>query len=241
MKNNIFFPLIAVFFALFGATSCNPLAGEPDPPVAAFDKTPLVVIADETPVKFENTSEGEISSYQWTFENGLSSSSQENPVYTFQYEGTREVKLTVTGPGGSDTYAPLLVVFPEDPSCNNYGSGTTHNTTKIQNLRDNNLVKQGKIYIYNDYSTDLEFLLYSPGNWMQGYYGEYYKYPNIPTGIQGLLKDANANPITISNEWGIRIRSSNGVISCIRNVGAVADSFTNGTYHIRASDIYEGN
>ena len=54
-------------------------------------------------VTFNNTSTGNITSYAWDFDNnGTTDSTDTNPTYTYNTVGTYTVKLTVTGPGGSD-------------------------------------------------------------------------------------------------------------------------------------------
>jgi PKD repeat protein len=52
-------------------------------------------------VRFTDTSTGSPTSWLWDFGDGASSDEQ-NPVHTYTSAGTYSVKLTVTGPGGTD-------------------------------------------------------------------------------------------------------------------------------------------
>ncbi|MFC1570097.1 PKD domain-containing protein, partial [bacterium] len=70
---------------------------------------PIAVFAADTTwgdapltVQFTDWSQGEIDSYEWDFGDG-DSSVKPNPLHLYQYEGNFTVRLTVTGPGGSDT------------------------------------------------------------------------------------------------------------------------------------------
>ena len=71
------------------------------PPVAAFTATPAT---GQVPlsVAFTSTSTGTITSYAWSFGDGVTSTLQ-NPTYVYPTAGTFTVSLTVTGPGGTNT------------------------------------------------------------------------------------------------------------------------------------------
>jgi len=78
--------------------------GSYDGPSAAFSanatsgNSPLTVAFDSS------TSTGSITTYQWDFNNdGTIDSTSANPTYTYSAIGTYSVKLTVSGPGGSNT------------------------------------------------------------------------------------------------------------------------------------------
>jgi PKD repeat protein len=68
------------------------------PPVAGFSGTPTSGNAPLT-VAFTDQSTGTISSRSWEFGDGGTSTAQ-NPSHTYTTEGTYNVSLTVTGPGG---------------------------------------------------------------------------------------------------------------------------------------------
>ncbi|MEP5610948.1 MAG: PKD domain-containing protein [Cyclobacteriaceae bacterium] len=89
--------------------SCDLLKSEEDPnpePTASFTFT----IDDSNPltVSFQNTSEN-TDSYVWDFGDGSSATSI-NPEYTYLTEGTYNVKLTVTGEGGTDQASRSVTV-----------------------------------------------------------------------------------------------------------------------------------
>ena len=70
------------------------------PPRAVF----LAPANGQTPfeVRFTNRSVGEISSYAWDFGDGGTSTAAA-PTHIFEFAGTYAVRLTVTGPGGTDS------------------------------------------------------------------------------------------------------------------------------------------
>ncbi|MCB9451774.1 MAG: PKD domain-containing protein [Anaerolineaceae bacterium] len=71
----------------------------PAAPVAGFTANPTVGDAPLA-VQFTDTSSGSITGWFWDFGDGGSSTDQ-NPLYTFNNAGTFTVSLTVSGPGGS--------------------------------------------------------------------------------------------------------------------------------------------
>jgi PKD repeat protein len=71
-------------------------------PMAAFTGSPLSGSAPLT-VTFTDQSTGSITEWAWDFDNnGVFDSNAQNPSYTYIAAGTYTVKLTVTGPGGTD-------------------------------------------------------------------------------------------------------------------------------------------
>ncbi|GAB4315625.1 MAG: hypothetical protein Kow0019_15860 [Methanobacteriaceae archaeon] len=70
-------------------------------PVASFTATPL---SGRAPLKvqFTNHSTGTITSYEWDFGDGVKSTAA-NPSHTYTKTGVYTVKLTVRGPGGTNT------------------------------------------------------------------------------------------------------------------------------------------
>jgi PKD repeat protein len=71
------------------------------PPVANFTATPRSGTKPLV-VQFSGLSTGSITSRLWNFGDGTTST-QKNPVHTYQNAGSYTVSLTVTGPGGSNT------------------------------------------------------------------------------------------------------------------------------------------
>ncbi|MGC9516177.1 MAG: Ig-like domain repeat protein [Methanomicrobiales archaeon] len=72
-------------------------------PVASFTGSPTSGRANLT-VKFTNKSTGTITRYEWDFNgDGKIDSTLKSPSYTYSKAGTYTVKLTVKGPGGTNT------------------------------------------------------------------------------------------------------------------------------------------
>ncbi len=94
-------------------TVSDPPPPPPEPPVASFTSTPA---SGEAPVdvNFTDTSTGDITGHSWDFGDG-SGSSVANPSHTYTSAGTYDVSLTVTGPGGSDTFVCSGCVTVTDP------------------------------------------------------------------------------------------------------------------------------
>lgn len=72
-------------------------------PIADFQASPQSGVAPLA-VRFTDTSSGTITSIRWDFNgDGITDSTKKNPFFTYKKPGSYTVKLTVTGPGGSDT------------------------------------------------------------------------------------------------------------------------------------------
>ena len=71
------------------------------PPVADFSAEPVSGLKPLT-VNFKDKSTGDIETFYWVFGDGASSTEQ-NPVHTYNLSGQYSVALTVTGQGGSNT------------------------------------------------------------------------------------------------------------------------------------------
>lgn len=85
-------------------------------PVADFSGTPTSGDAPLT-VAFTDASTGSIASYEWDFNNdGTTDSTAQNPSYTYTTPGIYTVKLTVTGPGGSDDETKTGYITVKEPA-----------------------------------------------------------------------------------------------------------------------------
>jgi len=103
--------IICTVFCLVGATSAQDSGSQaaivihavivPTWPHADFIGTPLTGNAPLT-VWFTDLSTGTITAWAWDFGDG-GTSTQRNPVHTYQKQGTYKVRLTVSGPAGSNT------------------------------------------------------------------------------------------------------------------------------------------
>ena len=89
------------------------VAGHPAP-VAGFTGAPTSGIAPLA-VQFTNQTSGEVTSYQWSFGDGGTSTAA-NPGYTYTTPGTYAVTLTATGPGGTSTASRPAYIVVADPA-----------------------------------------------------------------------------------------------------------------------------
>ena len=87
--------------------------GPPPPPVAGFVGSPTSGFAP-LGVQFTDQSTGSISTWSWDF-GDTNTSSQSSPLHTYANAGTYTVQLTVTGPGGSDTFTRTNYVTASQP------------------------------------------------------------------------------------------------------------------------------
>jgi len=83
-------------------------------PKADFEANPTYGTASLT-VNFTDKSAGTITQWQWDFDNdGITDSTDQNPTYTYNDPGWYTVKLTVTGPAGSDTLVKEKYILVAD-------------------------------------------------------------------------------------------------------------------------------
>jgi len=114
------------------------------PPVAAF--TPNTPISGDVQltVQFENTSTGNITSYNWNFGDGTGSV-EENPAHIFTAADQYTVILTVVGPGGQDTAEITVEVIqpPDAPTASfdiqGESSGNAPFTVTFSNTSQGNI------------------------------------------------------------------------------------------------------
>ena len=151
------------------------------PPVAAFTADPDSGYAPLT-VQFTDSSLNNVISWNWNFGDG-STSTQQNPVHTFDEVGTYTVTLTVQNDCGSDStaapinaiclepvaaftadpnsgYAPLRVQFTDSSENNvdtwlwNFGDGTTSEEQNPEHTFDEAGTYTVKLTAYNDCGFD---------------------------------------------------------------------------------------
>ena len=97
-------------------------------------------------VGFEFAGTGYITSWAWDFDNnGTVDSTEQNPTHIYTNPGTYTVKLTVTGPGGSDEEVKLnyITVTPPPPWAKTYGDTRDDYAYSIQQTSDNGYVVAG--------------------------------------------------------------------------------------------------
>jgi PKD repeat protein len=107
MKKSFFLLSLAFYSVLF--FSCEKY----EPPEASFncDKTSGSVPLS---VAFTSTSQGDISSFEWDFGDGGSSTSM-NPTHVYSAKGSYTARLTVVGPGGEDYSEKTISVSEASP------------------------------------------------------------------------------------------------------------------------------
>jgi len=86
----------------------------PTPPLAGFVGSPLNGAAPLS-VSFTDQSSGSITSHNWDFGDG-GTSTEQNPSHTYTLAGTHAVSLTVTGPLGSDTDTKIDYITVTGPT-----------------------------------------------------------------------------------------------------------------------------
>lgn len=85
-------------------------------PTAAFSGTPLTGDRPLT-VAFTDASTGSVTGWAWDFDNdGNVDSTAQNPSYQYTTAGYKTVKLTVTGPLGSDDEVKTDYIYVKEPA-----------------------------------------------------------------------------------------------------------------------------
>lgn len=102
MNKRFVLPALAVLLLQLSCKKKDDTSNKPD---AAFSASGYEVQVPCT-VTFFNTS-ANASSYLWSFGDG-STSTEFNPVHTFNFIGTYSIKLKVTGPDGVDSVCKIL-------------------------------------------------------------------------------------------------------------------------------------
>jgi serine protease len=88
----------------------------PVPPVADFAGSPRSGAVPLT-VDFTDLSSGEPTSWAWDFGDGVGTSTDKNPTYTYNSAGTYTVTLDVTNPYGSDTEVKTDYITVTEGGC----------------------------------------------------------------------------------------------------------------------------
>jgi len=94
--------------------ACGDKDTEPDNKAKAAFSLSGYEVPVPCPITFINISSN-ATSYSWDFGDG-GTSTQFNPVHTYNIAGTFLLKLKVTGPNGSDSVCKLLTVEPPPPA-----------------------------------------------------------------------------------------------------------------------------
>lgn len=130
------------------------------PPTAQFSATPVTGLAPLT-VAFTDASTGTVTSYAWDFNNdGTTDSTVQNPTNSYATPGTYTVKLTVTGPGGSDDETKTSYITVSDaptisvtPATQSFPLATTYDYQIVMNGAPNGLA--GYDFVVSLTNTDI--------------------------------------------------------------------------------------
>jgi len=82
-------------------------------PIAGIFATPLIGVKPLT-ISLGSTSTGYIDTFEWDFNDGRTSHYENPPNIIYNFSGSYNVSLTVTGPGGVDTATTIIEVSPAD-------------------------------------------------------------------------------------------------------------------------------
>jgi VCBS repeat-containing protein len=136
-------------------------------PVADFTADSTTGTAPLT-VNFNDLSTGDITSWEWDFGDG-GTSTEQNPTHRYNWPGAYTVSLTVTGPHGSDTETRIDYITVSKGWARAYDTLFSHpaDLTLLRQYRDESLnkTKKGRLYtrfLYNRSEKALQVLLRNP-------------------------------------------------------------------------------
>jgi len=107
-------PIFLCIIALVNLIAASYETRQPSPPadlVASFTFTPASPVTGQ-PVQFTDTSTGGATSWQWSFGDGSTSTTQ-NPSHTYVAAGSYAVTLIVRAGTNSDSASRMVAVLPE--------------------------------------------------------------------------------------------------------------------------------
>jgi len=118
------------------------------PPVANFSAAPLVGYG---PIQFTSLSSGEIDNYYWDFGDGIGTSTEEHPSYTYTSAGTYTCSLTVNGPYGSDTEVKVdyITILSPDEVVASFEPSATYGVTPAAISFENTSIGTIDIYAWD--------------------------------------------------------------------------------------------
>jgi len=100
-------------------TKADYIVVTPTPPGASFSAS---VTEGTAPldVDFTDESTGDVDTWVWNFGNGADTSAAQHPSYSYTDAGVYAVALTVTGPGGTDTFTRYAYIQVRDVTSNTW-------------------------------------------------------------------------------------------------------------------------
>jgi PKD repeat protein len=153
-----------------GATSCEIISnGEvedytvvigppvPQPPVANFSGTPTTVIIGNS-VVFSDESQNNPTSWSWTFDGGVpATSTDQNPIVSYNTLGSYNVSLTVTNDVGTDSKTVLDYITVVEQGTSDYCSSQSTNTDLeyIGEVQIGGFSKPSGASFYSDFTGDI--------------------------------------------------------------------------------------
>ena len=213
-------------------TSTNCITVNVPAPVANFTAAPT---SGTVPlqIQFTDQSTGNINSYAWDFNNdGTVDSTVQSPSYIYSAHGTYTVKLTVTGPGGSnsitrtnyitvnpDTTAPTVTA---NPAGGTYSSGQNvvltpsekasiyYTTDGSEPTKSSNLYS-GQISISE--STTLKFKAWDSANNYSDIYTEIYSIIPADLSIETVTPSGNTATGITNYPVSSKIKNNGGTIT----------------------------
>ena len=208
-------------------------------PVASFTYTPTTICAGSQ-VQFINTSQN-ATSYSWSFPGGNpSTSTQTNPIVTFNTPGTYTITLTASNGNQNNTYSQLITVNQNpiininvSPSTNIcYGNSVTLTATGATSYQwNNNLGTNNSITITPTSSTSYSVTGYSNGCTASATtYINVFSTPQAPT-----ITIISNNPIilqssaTSGNQW---YKDNNPIAGAVYQTHQVLE---NGIYYAKVT------
>jgi PKD repeat protein len=108
-------------------TPDGPPPVNPEPPVAEFSADNTTIMATGS-VQFTDQSTNNPTSWDWTFEGGTpATSTQKNPLITYNTPGVYDVTLTVTNSAGTDTLTKVdyITVIALQPPIADFSASST--------------------------------------------------------------------------------------------------------------------
>jgi len=133
------------------------------PPVAGFSADATRILTGGN-VNFRDLSTGNPTLWSWSFEGGTpSASTLQNPIVSYSTDGTYNVSLTVSNPGGSNTKSQAGFITVWNGTVTYCSSGSISSTTEwISQVKFGTFLKASGSSSYTDYTA--QEIVLTPGS-----------------------------------------------------------------------------